>query len=80
MQQYQRKSGRNLNNENGQKLRLVKKFVFLNFNLYLCNMKNEWNFRKLLSSELNKFLIVAFVVTLALFLYVRYVEGVKDLF
>ena len=78
MQQYQRKSGRNLNN--GQKLRLVKKFVFLNFNLYLCNMKNEWNFRKLLSSELNKFLIVAFVVTLALFLYVRYVEGVKDLF
>lgn len=80
MQQYQRKSGRNLNNENGQKLRLVKKFVFLNFNLYLCNMKNEWNFRKLLSSELNKFLIVVFVVTLALFLYVRYVEGVKDLF
>jgi presenilin-like A22 family membrane protease len=78
MQQYQRKSGRNLNNN--QKLRLVKKFVFLNFNLYLCNMKNEWNFRKLLSSELNKFLIVAFVVTLALFLYVRYVEGVKDLF
>jgi hypothetical protein len=78
MQQYQRKSGRNLNND--QKLRLVKKFVFLNFNLYLCNMKNEWNFRKLLSSELNKFLIVAFVVTLALFLYVRYVEGVKDLF
>jgi hypothetical protein len=78
MQQYQRKSGGNLNN--GQKLRLVKKFVFLNFNLYLCNMKNEWNFRKLLSSELNKFLIVAFVVTLALFLYVRYVEGVKDLF
>ena len=78
MQQYQRKSGRNLNN--GQKLRLVKKFVFLNFNLYLCNMKNEWNFRKLLSSELNKFLIVAFVVTLALFLYVRYIEGVKDLF
>ena len=78
MQQYQRKSGRNLNN--GQKLRLVKKFVFLNFNLYLCNMKNEWNFRKLLSSELNKFLIVVFVVTLALFLYVRYVEGVKDLF
>lgn len=67
-------------NENDQKLRLVKKFVFLNFNLYLCNMKNEWNFRKLLSSELNKFLIVAFVVTLALFLYVRYVEGVKDLF
>lgn len=78
MQQYQRKIGRNLNND--QKLRLVKKFVFLNFNLYLCNMKNEWNFRKLLSSELNKFLIVAFVVTLALFLYVRYVEGVKDLF
>lgn len=78
MQQYQRKSGRNLNND--QKLRLVKKFVFLNFNLYLCNMKNEWNFRKLLSSELNKFLIVAFVVTLALFLYVRYVEGIKDLF
>ena len=78
MQQYQRKSGRNLNNN--QKLRLVKKFVFLNFNLYLCNMKNEWNFRKLLSSELNKFLIVAFVVTLALFLYVRYVEGIKDLF
>ena len=78
MQQYQRKSGRNLNND--QKLRLVKKFVFLNFNLYLCNMKNEWNFRKLLSSELNKFLIVAFVVTLALFLYVRYVEEVKDLF
>ena len=67
-------------NENVQKLRLVKKFVFLNFNLYLCNMKNEWNFRKLLSSELNKFLIVVFVVTLALFLYVRYVEGVKDLF
>ena len=78
MQQYQRKSGRNLNND--QKLRLVKKFVFLNFNLYLCNMKNEWNFRKLLSSELNKFLIVVFVVTLALFLYVRYVEEVKDLF
>ena len=78
MQQYQRKSGRNLNND--QKLRLVKKFVFLNFNLYLCNMKNEWDFRKLLSSELNKFLIVVFVVTLALFLYVRYVEGVKDLF
>lgn len=78
MQQYQRKSGRNLNND--QKLRLVKKFVFLNFNLYLCNMKNEWNFRKLLSSELNKFLIVVFVVTLALFLYVRYVEGIKDLF
>ena len=43
-------------------------------------MKNEWNFRKLLSSELNKFLIVVFVVTLALVLYVRYVEGVKDLF
>ena len=43
-------------------------------------MKNEWNIRKLLSSELNKFLIVVFVVTLALFLYVRYVEGVKDLF
>ena len=78
MQQYQRKSGRNLNND--QKLRLVKKFVFLIFNLYLCNMKNEWDFRKLLSSELNKFLIVVFVVTLALFLYVRYVEGVKDLF